>query len=66
VDAQAMLLKGDAAGLILERAENLDIDVIVMGSQGHGILRKMLLGSVTETVLHKAFCNVLIVPPPME
>jgi len=66
VDAQAMLLKGDAAGLILERAENLDIDVIVMGSHGHGILRKMLLGSVTETVLHKAFCNVLIVPPPME
>ena len=66
VDAQAMLLKGDAAELILEQAENLDIDVIVMGSHGHGILRKMLLGSVTETVLHKAFCNVLIVPPPME
>ena len=66
VDAQAMLLKGDAAELILEQAENLDIDVIVMGSHGHGLLRKMLLGSVTETVLHKAFCSVLIVPPPAE
>ena len=66
VDAQAMLLKGDAAELILEQAENLDIDMIVMGSHGHGILRKMLLGSVTEKVLHKAFCSVLIVPPPME
>jgi len=66
VDAQAMLLKGDAAELILEQAENLDVDMIVMGSHGHGLLRKILIGSVTEAVLRDALCNVLIVPAPME
>ena len=62
VDAQAMLLKGDAAELILEKARELDVDIIMMGSHGHGLLRKMLLGSVAEAVLRKAPCSVLIVP----
>ncbi len=66
VTAQAMLLKGDAAELILEQAENLDVDMIVMGSHGHGLLRKMLVGSVTETVLKNSLNNVLIVPAPIE
>ena len=62
LDAQAMLLKGDAAELILEKAEELKVDIIMMGSHGHGLLRKMLIGSVTEAVLRKAPCSVLIVP----
>jgi len=67
VDAQAMLLKSeDAAGLILEKAEDFDVDIIVMGSHGHGLLRKMLTGSVAEAVLRRAYCSVLIVPPPPE
>ncbi len=66
IDAQAMLLKGNAAAMILEKAEDFDVDIIVMGSHGHGLLRKVLLGSVTEAVLRKAPCSVLIVPPPPE
>jgi nucleotide-binding universal stress UspA family protein len=62
LDAQAMLLKGDAAELILEKARELKVDIILMGSHGHGLLRKMLVGSVTEAVLRKASCGVLIVP----
>lgn len=62
MDAQAMLLKGNAAELILEKAEDFGVDIIVMGSHGHGMLRKMLVGSVTEAVLRKAPCSVLIVP----
>lgn len=66
VDARAVLMKGDAAGMILKLAEDIDADIIVMGSHGHGILRKALLGSITEAVLRDAFCNVLIVPKPAE
>ncbi|MDH3345803.1 MAG: universal stress protein, partial [Kiritimatiellaceae bacterium] len=62
--AQSMLLKGDAADLILEKAEEVKADMIVMGSHGHGMLRKVLTGSVTEAVLRKASCGVLIIPPP--
>lgn len=65
-DAQSLLLKGDAAELILQKAEDFDVDLIVMGSHGHGLLRKVLIGSVTEAVLRRAFCSVLIVPPPPE
>jgi nucleotide-binding universal stress UspA family protein len=66
IDAQAILLKGDAAGLILEQAENLDVNLVVMGSHGHSLLRKVLVGSVTEAVLRDALCNVLIVPAPLD
>ncbi len=62
LEAQALLLKGDAARLILEKARELKADLIVIGSHGHGLLRKMLVGSVTEAVLRKAPCAVLIVP----
>jgi nucleotide-binding universal stress UspA family protein len=66
VDAQAMLLKGDAAKLILEKAESLPAETIVLGSHGHGLLHKALLGSVSEAVIRHAGCNVMIVPTQME
>jgi nucleotide-binding universal stress UspA family protein len=62
VDAQAILLKGDAANLILEKAKDLHAEIIILGSHGHGLLRKALLGSVSEAVLRRAPCNVMVVP----
>lgn len=63
IDTQAILLKGDAAGLILEKADDLQAEIIILGSHGHGRLHKALLGSVSEAVIRHARCNVLIVPP---
>ncbi len=60
--AQAILLKGDAAKLILEKAADLQTEIIILGSHGHGLLHKALLGSVSEAVIRHARCNVLIVP----
>jgi nucleotide-binding universal stress UspA family protein len=37
-------------------------DLIVMGSHGYGPVKRFLLGSVTEQVLHHASCRVLVVP----
>jgi nucleotide-binding universal stress UspA family protein len=62
VDAQAILVKGDAARLVLEKAETLQAEIIVLGSHGHGLLHKALLGSVSEAVIRHAQCNVMIVP----
>ncbi len=61
-NAQAMLLKGDAARLILEKADELAADLVVVGSHGHGLLHKVFLGSVSEAVIRHARCNVMIVP----
>ncbi len=45
---------GDPAAQILEAAEELDADLIVMGSHGKGRLRHVFLGTVAERVLRKS------------
>jgi len=58
----ARLVSGKPAERILEEAGRLGVELIVMGSHGHGALHHLLLGSVSEGVLRKAPCAVVIVP----
>lgn len=53
----------EAADGILEGARRHDADLVVMGTQGLGGFRKLLLGSTTERVLRQAHTPVLAVPP---
>lgn len=52
---------GDARDVIDQVAETIDADLIVMGTHGRRGLRRMLLGSVAETVVRSAPCPVLTV-----
>ena len=61
VPVTARLLKGDAVAEILDSAEALDVDLIVLGSRGHGGLTATLLGSVSRGVLAGAKRPVLVV-----
>ena len=54
---------GGAAHAIAELAESRDADVIAVGTRGHTALAGLLLGSVTQRLLHIAPCPVLAVPP---
>jgi nucleotide-binding universal stress UspA family protein len=54
---------GLPASTILEEAAARKSDLIVMGSRGQGTTRRLLLGSVSASVLHSATCSVLVVPP---
>ena len=47
---------------ILTFAKEKQVDLIVMGRQGHSALQKPLFGSVTEKITRKAECAVLVVP----
>ncbi|MBN2449594.1 MAG: universal stress protein [Lentisphaeria bacterium] len=47
---------------ILEFAREQNVDLIIMGRQGHSALGSMLFGKVTEKVARKATCAVLIIP----
>jgi len=47
---------------ILEAADQMKPDLIVMGTHGRSGFQHVMLGSVAEKVLHKARCQVLTVP----
>jgi len=52
---------GEPASKIIEVANNWHADLIVMGSHGRGKVMGLLLGSVSQGVLHHAPCPVLVV-----
>lgn len=58
--ARSLREQGDAADKILEVAERLEIDLIVMGSHGNTGIRRFLLGSVSDRVVTHANCSVLV------
>lgn len=62
VDADYKIITGSAADGILKFAKKMEIDLIVMGSQGLSGIRKILaLGSVSRKVSELAQCPVLLV-----
>lgn len=61
IKAESVLLEGNAADMILETAEELHPDLIVVGSHGKSGAKKFLFGSVSSKVAEHATCDVLIV-----
>ena len=48
---------------IADLAREVGADLIAVGTRGHSALLELLLGSVTQRLLHVAPCAVLAVPP---
>ena len=63
LDVRVLVDVGQPATRILERANTLPADLIVIGTHGASGFEHLVLGSVTEKVLRKASCAVLTVPP---
>jgi len=53
---------GHASRTIAEIAEEVEADLIVVGTHGYGRVAGLLLGSVTQGLLHAGVCPVLAVP----
>jgi nucleotide-binding universal stress UspA family protein len=62
-DAVLTACAGDTSTTIIDEAVTSSADLIVMGTHGRRGFKRLLLGSVTETVLREAPCPVLTVPP---
>lgn len=56
---------GDARDVVERVARLIDADLVVIGTHGRRGVRRMLLGSVAETVVRTAPCPVLTVRPSM-
>jgi nucleotide-binding universal stress UspA family protein len=55
------LVQGPAATVITHAAEKNGHDLIVVGAHGHRGVRRLLLGSVAESVIRHSPCSVLVV-----
>jgi nucleotide-binding universal stress UspA family protein len=64
LNAQALLLEGRPGKALLEQVRSGGHDLVVMGSRGRGGVTSMVLGSVSQEVLHGSPVPVLVVHLP--
>ncbi|HEY0459637.1 MAG TPA: universal stress protein [Pyrinomonadaceae bacterium] len=55
------LLNGSPESRIVEKAEEIEADLIIVGSHGYNRWERLLLGSISDSVIHHAPCSVLVV-----
>ncbi len=58
VECRVLIDEGSPAEVLVRLAEECDADVLVIGNKGMG---RRVLGSVPNTVTHKADCSVFVV-----
>lgn len=62
LDTTALLVQGATAETMLKEASKLDVDMIVVGSHGRGAMYQLLVGGVSEGIIRKSECPILIIP----
>lgn len=60
LDASTVVHEGPAAAAIVQEARTWNADLVVVGTRGNGLLKRLLLGSTARSVLHHAAASVLI------
>jgi nucleotide-binding universal stress UspA family protein len=61
IEVQTHAREGDPADAILDVAEEINADLIVVGNKGMTGAKRFLLGSVPNKISHHAPCDVMIV-----
>lgn len=60
-DVESVLGYGPPGQAIADAADELDVDMIVLGAHDGGLLSRLFGGSVTDEVAHKAHVDVFVV-----
>lgn len=63
VRIETVILQGDPVTELLDFAARADADLISVGRQRHGVVGRMLLGSVSAALVRAARVSVLVTPP---
>jgi nucleotide-binding universal stress UspA family protein len=53
---------GDPARMLVDYAEKIEADLLIIGKRGAGFIERMVVGSVANRVVHDAPIPVLVVP----
>src|SRR5439155_21038033 len=61
VNIASDVLFGSPDSRIVETAEETGADLIIIGSHGYKRWERLLLGSISDSVVHHAHCSVLVV-----
>ncbi|KAG1333909.1 Universal stress protein A [Cocos nucifera] len=64
IKAETVIIDGDPKDVICGATEEMNIDLLIMGSRGLGKIKRAILGSVSDHCAHHAKCPILIVKPP--
>jgi universal stress protein A len=59
-----LTLKGKPSSVIVDYAKKKKVDLIVMGTRGQSAFKKLMVGSVAESVMQDAPCPVIAINPP--
>jgi len=62
IETKGLLSQGTVVDVILQKSKQLEIDIIIVGTHGHGGVHHMIFGSVSEGVLRNTSCPVLVIP----
>ncbi len=62
IETKGLLAQGSVVDVILLKSKQLEIDIIIVGTHGHGGVHHMIFGSVSEGVLRNSSCPVLVIP----
>ncbi|XP_076881054.1 universal stress protein A-like protein [Bidens hawaiensis] len=63
IKPEMMVIRGNPKEMIVEAVEDMNADLLVVGSRGLGQIKRAFLGSVSDYCVHHAKCPVLIVRP---
>ena len=61
INIHTVLSEGDPASKIIGYSEREKFDIIIIGSRGMGRFKEVIVGSVSNKVLHHAKCSVMLV-----
>ena len=62
IDAEGLLIQGPTVETILEEANKLNIDLIVIGTRDHGFFYKAIIGDTSSDVISESNIPILVVP----
>jgi nucleotide-binding universal stress UspA family protein len=62
--APILVVLGDPASEILKKMDELNCDILIIGTHGKGFLEHSFLGSVSEKILHRTHKPVYVIPLP--
>lgn len=64
VSVRGIVMRGDPRDELVRKAHELGVNALVVGSRGMGLLKRALVGSVSNFCFHNCHCPVIVVKRP--